>query len=92
MECLVTRAKVDFQVVNHGTIYLVYPNTRRAKQWLKDNLPQDHTTYNDASVVEHRYIGDIIDGIQTDGLDVAVSRSFLPCLPNRKPKGLRSKR
>jgi hypothetical protein len=22
------RAKVDFQIVNHGTIYLLYPNTR----------------------------------------------------------------
>jgi hypothetical protein len=79
MEYPMMRAKVDFQVVNHGTIYLLYPNTRRAKQWLKDNLPQDHTTYDDASVVEHHYIGDIIDGIQTDGLDVAVARSFRPC-------------
>jgi hypothetical protein len=55
------RAKVDFQIVNHGTIYLLYPNTRRAKQWVKDNLPQDHMKYADASVVEHRYIGDIIE-------------------------------
>ncbi len=44
------RAKVDFQIVNHGTIYLLYPHTRRAKQWVRDNLPQDHMKYADASV------------------------------------------
>jgi hypothetical protein len=70
-------AKVDFQVVNHGTIYLLYPKTRRARQWVKDNLPQDHTKYNDASVIEHRYIGDIIDGIQADDLEIAMSTARL---------------
>jgi hypothetical protein len=72
------RAKVDFQVVNHGTIYLLYPHTRRAKQWVKENLPPDHMKYADASVVEHRYIGDILDGIQADELDIAISRVPLP--------------
>ena len=72
------RAKVDFQVVNHGTIYLIYPNTRRAKQWVKENLPQDHVKYADASVVEPRYIDDILDGIRGDDLDFAVSRVPLP--------------
>ena len=72
------RAKVDFQIVNHGGIYLVYPNTRRAKQWVKDNLPPDHMKYADASVIERRYIGDILDGIQADDLDIAVSKVPLP--------------
>jgi hypothetical protein len=67
------RAKVDFQVVNFGTLYLLIPNTHRAKQWVKDNLSQDHIKYNDASVVEHRYIGDVIDGIEADDLDFAWS-------------------
>jgi len=64
------RAKADFQVVNHGTLYLLIPNTPRAKQWVTDNLPKDHMKYDDASVIEHRYIGDIIDGIQADNLDI----------------------
>ncbi len=72
------RFKADFQVVNHGTIYLLYPNTLRAKEWVKDNLPQDHMKYAGASVVEHRYIADIIDGIQGDELDIAVSTARLP--------------
>ena len=64
------RVKVDFQVVNHGTLYLLIPNTPRAKEWVRDNLRQDHMKYDDASVIEHRYIGDIIDGIQADNLDI----------------------
>jgi hypothetical protein len=72
------RAKADFLVVNHGTLYLLYPNTPRAKQWVKENLPQDHMKYADASVVEHRYIGDILDGIQADDLGIAYSRVPLP--------------
>ena len=68
------RTKVDFQVVNHGTLYLLYPNTRRAKEWTKENLPKDHIKYADASVVEHRYIDDIIDGIRVDELNIAISR------------------
>jgi hypothetical protein len=72
------RAKVDFQVVNHGTLYLLIPNTPRAKQWVEDNLPQAHMKYDDASVVEHRYIGDIIDGIQADDLDIVISTVRLP--------------
>jgi len=71
-------AKVDFHVVDHGTIYLLYPNTRRAKQWVKDNLPPNHLKYADASVVEPRFIADIIDGIQRDELDIAVSKVPLP--------------
>jgi len=68
------RAKVDFQVVDYGTIFLLYANTRRAKQWVKENLPQDHVTYADASVVEHRCIDDITDGIRADDLDIEFSR------------------
>ena len=34
--------------------------------------------YDDASVIEHRYIGDIIDGIQADDLDIAMSTARRP--------------
>lgn len=72
------RAKVDFRVVSHGTIYLLYPNTCRARHWVMHNLPHDHLTYADASVIEHRYIGDMIEGIQRDELDITVSLAPLP--------------
>jgi len=72
------RAKVDFRVVDHGTICLLYANTRRAKQWVEENLPQDHARYADASVIEHRHINDVTDGIRADDLDIAFSRVPLP--------------
>jgi hypothetical protein len=71
------RAKVDFQVVHHGTIYLLYPNTLQAKQWVKDNL-KDHMQYGGASLVEYPHIADVIEGIQADELDIAVSTGGLP--------------
>jgi hypothetical protein len=69
--------KADFHVVDHGTIYLLYPNTLRAKQWVRDNL-KDHMQFGGASVVELRYIADVIDDIQSDQLDIAVSSSPFP--------------
>lgn len=37
------RAKVDFQVVNHGTIYLLYPNARSEAAVLKATKRDDRT-------------------------------------------------
>ena len=70
--------KVGFQVVDHGTLYLVYANTRRARQWVKENLPPDHIRYADASVVEPRYIDDITDRMRAADLDIEFSRVPLP--------------
>ena len=78
MEDPIARPKVDFQVVDHGTVCLLYANTRRAKQWMEDNLPQDQMRYADASVVEPRHIDDITDGIRADDLDIDFARAPLP--------------
>jgi hypothetical protein len=72
------RDKADFLIVDHGTLYLLYPNTRRARQWVKENLPPDRMQYADASVVEPRYIDDITDGIRAADLDIEFSRVPLP--------------
>lgn len=71
------RSKADFRVVNHGTVYLIYPNTLRAKQWVKDNL-KDHMQFGGASLVEHQNIADIIDDIQSEQLDIAVDTTLSP--------------
>jgi len=71
-------AKVEFQVVNHGTIYLLHPRTRRAKRWVVENLPRDHIKYADASLVGQRFIDDIIDGMRADDLHIDFARAPLP--------------
>jgi len=60
----------DFIVENHGSIFLLQPLTPAANSWVEENLPEGHMTFGGSVVVEHRYIGDIVQGIQSDGLAV----------------------
>lgn len=69
-----SRDKVDFRLVDHGIICLLYANTHRAKRWVKKNLPRDHVKFGDASLVGQRFIDDITDGIRADDLDIEFDR------------------
>jgi hypothetical protein len=61
----------DFTVQNEGTIFILYAHTNAAREWVNEHLPADRMTWDgDGTVVEHRYILDIIDGIQADGLEI----------------------
>jgi hypothetical protein len=60
----------DFTVVNEGTIFLLIPNTPAAEAWCDERLPEDRMTFGRGVVVEHRYIANVVEGIQRDGLGV----------------------
>ena len=60
----------DFHCENHGSLFLLFPLTDFAQSWVQDHLPEDHMTFGNAVVVEHRYISNIVRGIQNDGLAV----------------------
>jgi len=60
----------DFEVQNHGSIYLLRPLTEAARDWCNDNLPDDAPTFGHAYAIEHRYIRDIVEGALADGLSV----------------------
>ena len=62
----------DFVVENHGSIFLLKPLTSSATSWLEEHIGQDNgfQPYWPTVVVEHRYIADIVEGIQNDGLAV----------------------
>jgi len=62
----------DFVVENHGSIFLLKPLTPSAISWIEDHIGQEngYQPYFPAVVVEHRYIADIVAGIQNDGLAV----------------------
>jgi hypothetical protein len=68
------RDKVDFRIVDCGSIFLLYPNTRRARRWLEENLPPDHVRFADASLVGQRFIDDVTDGMRADDLDIEFDR------------------
>jgi hypothetical protein len=65
--------QADFQVENHGSIFLLIPQTLSARVWIDDHIGKDngYQPHYPTVVVEHRYIADIVAGIQDDGLAVA---------------------
>lgn len=62
----------DFVVENHGSIFLLKPLTPSATSWIEEHIGQDngYQPFLPTVVVEHRYIADIVEGIQSDGLAV----------------------
>jgi hypothetical protein len=62
----------DFSLENHGSIFLLRPQTVSARVWIDDHIGKDngYQPYYPTVVVEHRYISDIVKGIRNDGLAV----------------------
>ena len=63
----------DFSVQNEGSLFLLRPITSDALAWIADHLSVDVMYFGNAVVVEHRYIADIVTGIQDDGLSVSTN-------------------
>jgi hypothetical protein len=61
---------IDFHLENHGTIFLLRPISDPAQAWVDERLPEDATWFCGAVVVEHRYIGAIVEGAIADGMVV----------------------
>lgn len=59
---------IDFQIQDEGSIVLLRPLTTDAKEWLETNLSEDAQYFGSAAVVEPRYIWDIVNGFQSEGL------------------------
>lgn len=62
--------QTDFTVSGGGTLYILKPNTDEAKTWIDAHIPEDAQRWGGGVAVEHRYINDIVVGIQSDGLTV----------------------
>ena len=62
--------QVDFLVEDHGSIFLLKPQTPIATSWIEDHIGREngYQPYFPTVVVEHRYIDDIVAGIANDGL------------------------
>ena len=57
----------DYAVENHGTIFLVRPMNNQAAQNLDVNVGDDGQFFGGALVVEHRYIAEFVEKLQTEG-------------------------
>jgi hypothetical protein len=62
----------DLLVENHGSIFLLIPVTQDGLDWIDANIGvgPEIQTWGDGVVVEHRYIGHIVEGALADGLQV----------------------
>lgn len=63
-------ARADLHIANHGSIYILTPLTRMGRKWVRENLPEDALMWGGGIVVEPRYVGDILQGAEHDGLTV----------------------
>lgn len=64
-------AAADFRVDDHGSILVLTALTDEAREWADEHLPADRMAWGRCgTVVEPRYIGDIVEGIEADGLTV----------------------
>ena len=58
-----------FHDVPNPTVYLLRGITRAGKAWIEQNL-EGEVILGGAFPVEHRYLGDIVDGATRDGLTI----------------------
>ena len=56
----------NFKIKNEGSIILFEPLTDTARDWWSSHVDPDAQTMGPAYVVEHRYAGDIIEGIKNE--------------------------
>jgi hypothetical protein len=61
----------QFELQNHGSLFVLRPLDSIAKAWMNEHLPvgsPETQFWGDAIVIESRYVAPIVDGIIGDGL------------------------
>jgi len=59
----------DVSVLNDGSVVLFTPNTDAARDWVRDNVQlEDWQWLGNGFAVDHRYAGDLAEGMVADGL------------------------
>jgi hypothetical protein len=60
--------KPDVSVENHVNIFAFQPLTERGREWIDDNVQDGAIWFGGALMVEHRYAGELANGMVNDGL------------------------
>jgi len=60
----------DVTVENLGTIFMFYPQTDAAWDWVEENIKGPMQRFGPELAVEHRYAADLAAGMKADGLEV----------------------
>ena len=63
----------DFELQNHGSIFVLIPQSTSARIWINDHIGRDngYQPHYPTVIIEHRYIADIVEGIVADALVLA---------------------
>jgi hypothetical protein len=58
----------DVTVTGEGTVCLFQPLTHAAEDWMEEHVVGETQWFGSALCVEHRYAGDLAQGMQEDEL------------------------
>ena len=50
-----------------ASVYLITPLTRECREWLKENVSEDALYLGPSLAVEHRYVENLIWGLEENG-------------------------
>jgi hypothetical protein len=65
-----TPRNLDVVITGGGTLYLFHLLSTPARDWVAEHVSGERQLLGDALAVEHRYAGDLADGMVSDGLCV----------------------
>jgi len=60
----------DFNLYQDESIAILTPVSAAGKDWVAVNIPDEATHYAGGVVIENRFISDIVEGIEADGLEL----------------------
>jgi len=64
--------KSDFSVKNCGTVFMVYPKTKKARTWVDENVPLESWQWlGNGFCVDQHCIENLVLGMERDGLKMA---------------------
>ncbi len=64
-------AKVsDFALTLEGSIALLWPQTDEGRAWRSEHIDEFATEFASGVVIEHRFLGDIVNGIHDANLTI----------------------
>lgn len=64
------KQQADFTLRGGGSVYLLFPDSIAAEEWIADNIQPGALTLGNGIAIEWRCVDDICNGIVNDGLTV----------------------
>ena len=57
----------DFAVVSHGSVYTLRADSPLVEEWIEEHVGGKTQWFGDALVIEHRYVRDIVEALESEG-------------------------